>query len=184
MDQSFVVGLCHRLYNFIANYLTTYATKTVTLGHGSHQPSADQLPSLGAPSAISSGSVADQATQVMAQETPLKDASLQPYPAHDPNEVQEMGDTSLSSAPSKEDEAAESTAEPEAQPPKKTVSINDTVEEMIANMNKSKKKKRTEKMGSFDQEIDETKPLKSILKVGSKLDENPYMNRSSSLGST
>ncbi|XWS64589.1 hypothetical protein CRYUN_Cryun05aG0016400 [Craigia yunnanensis] len=190
MYQSFL-GLCHWLYNFIMKWLATYAVKSVTLGHGSRQASA-QLPSSDAASAISS-SMTDQATtQPMAQESPLEDASLhaevEPDPVNNHKNVEEMVDSSISSAPSneekKEEEATVSTIAPEAQPPKKMVSINDTVEKMDASLKKSKKKKRTEKVGSFDQEIDEPKPLKSILKVGSKLDENSYINPSSSLGSS
>ncbi|XVE89728.1 hypothetical protein DITRI_Ditri20bG0019100 [Diplodiscus trichospermus] len=168
MDQSFL-GLCHSLYSFIVKCLAT-------LVHGSDKGSA-QLPSSSAASAISS-SVPNQATDPVAQEPPQGDASLnaetEPGPALNHKNVEEMGDGSISSATSKEEkneeEAAVSTLiAHEAQPPKKMVSINDTVEEIAASRKKSKKK-RTEKLGSFDQEIEEPKPLKSILKVGSKQD--------------
>ncbi|KAK6243142.1 hypothetical protein QUC31_009551 [Theobroma cacao] len=107
----------------------------------------------------------------VAQEIPFEDANLQdkvePDPAHDHKmPAQEMGGhASVSSEPSKEKENEEEAAT-RAQAPKKMVSINDKVEEMAASRKKSRKKKGTEKMGSFDQEIDEPKPLKSILKPG------------------
>ncbi|XVF06158.1 hypothetical protein REPUB_Repub06bG0023400 [Reevesia pubescens] len=179
--------LCGRikvLYNFIMKCLATYATKSVTLGHGSHQA----FP--GAASATSS-SMTDQVTNHTAQESALEDTSLQAKVEQDPvynhKEDQEMGDISISSATSQEEkneeEATVSAIGAEAQPPKKMVSINETVEEIAASRKKSKKKKRTEKMGSFDQEIEEPKPLKSILKVGSKLYEDSSMINSSNLGS-
>ncbi|XVF42018.1 hypothetical protein PTKIN_Ptkin01aG0326600 [Pterospermum kingtungense] len=128
-----------------------------------------------------SSSMAEQATHPMAQET------VEPEPAHNHENVQEMDDSTIPTGPSKEEkneeEAAVSAIAHEAQPPKKMVSINETVEEMVA-IKKKSKKKRTEKMGSFDQEIEKPKPLKSILKVGSKADENSYMKPSSNLGSS
>lgn len=55
---------------------------------------------------------------------------------------------------------------------KKTVSINDTVEEIDKIMKKRKKNKSLEKLNSLENEEDEPKPLRSILKVGSNLDYN------------
>ncbi|KAK8508874.1 hypothetical protein V6N13_090826 [Hibiscus sabdariffa] len=175
MEQIFL-GLCHKLYNFIMKYLATYAMKKVTLGQGSHQDST-QLPSPGAASAIPS-SIADQAVHPVDNETPVEDASLQAKAEAEPicNHSESGISTATSIEEKNEDEApATSAIQPEARPPRKMVSINDTVEEMTATASKKKKsrKKRTEKMGSFDQEIiEEPKPLKSILKVGSKIDES------------
>lgn len=55
---------------------------------------------------------------------------------------------------------------------KKTVSINDKVEEIDKIMKKRKKSKSLEKLNSLENEEDEPKPLRSILKVGSNLDDN------------
>ncbi|KAJ9180195.1 hypothetical protein P3X46_008471 [Hevea brasiliensis] len=52
----------------------------------------------------------------------------------------------------------------EAKPPKKVVSMNDRVEEIETSKKKIKKKKSKERLTSFEQEEDEPKPLKSILK--------------------
>ncbi|GMI79284.1 hypothetical protein HRI_001597700 [Hibiscus trionum] len=180
MEQIFL-GLCHKFYNFIMKYLATYAMKRVTLGQGSHQDST-QLPSPGAASAIPS-SIADQAIHPLADETPAEDASLQTKAEAEQmcNHGESGISTTTSNEEKNEDEAPTSAIQPEARAPKKMVSINDRVEEMTATASKKKKtkKKRTEKMGSFDQEIiEEPKPLKSILKVGSKIDD------SNSLGSS
>ncbi|XP_019428088.1 PREDICTED: uncharacterized protein LOC109336135 isoform X2 [Lupinus angustifolius] len=58
----------------------------------------------------------------------------------------------------------------QAKPPKKTVSINDNVEE-IAPFNKKKRRSKSfQKSSSLNQnEEEEPKPLRSILKVGSDL---------------
>ncbi|XP_021283330.1 uncharacterized protein LOC110415893 [Herrania umbratica] len=173
MVQRFL-SLCHWLYNFIIECLATYAMKSVTLGHSSHEASAQETPfaDAGLQDKVEPDPAHDH--KKVAQEIPFEDASLQdkvePDPAHDHKKVaQEIGGHgSISSEPSKEEENEEGAAT-QAQAPKKMVSINDTVEEMAASRKKSRKKKRTEKMGSFEKEIDEPKPLKSILKVGSKL---------------
>ena len=53
---------------------------------------------------------------------------------------------------------------------KKSVSINETVEEIPNTSNSNKKKAGPEKLASLEREKgDEPKPLKSILKVGSNL---------------
>ncbi|KAE8677723.1 hypothetical protein F3Y22_tig00111503pilonHSYRG00053 [Hibiscus syriacus] len=181
MNQIFL-GLCHKLYNFITKYLATCAMKRVTLGQGSHQDST-HLPSPGSGSAISS-SITDQAMLPVADQTPVEDASLQAK--LEPGPICNHSESGISSATSNgeknEDEApATSSIRPEVRPPRKMVSINDIVEEMTATASKKKKskKKRTEKMGSFDQEIiEEPKPLKSILKVGSKIDESNSLESS------
>lgn len=172
--------------------MATYAKKSVTLGHGRPQDSA-QLPSSDADAAstMSSSMAEQQATHPMAQETALQGAisyagvEPEPEPAHNHENVQGMGGSSILSGPSKEEkneeEAAVSAIASEKQLPKKMVSINETVEEVAASRKKNKKK-RSEKMGSFDQEIEEPKPLKSILKVGSKLNENSYMNPTGYMG--
>lgn len=55
----------------------------------------------------------------------------------------------------------------QARAPKKSVSINEDVEEIMP----SKNRKRMKKMSSRENEEEELKPLKSILKVGSRLNE-------------
>ncbi|KAF2287962.1 hypothetical protein GH714_003521 [Hevea brasiliensis] len=57
----------------------------------------------------------------------------------------------------------------EAKPPKKVVSMNDRVEEIETSKKKIKKKKSKERLTSFEQEEDEPKPLKSILKRSGKV---------------
>ncbi|XVE62955.1 hypothetical protein DITRI_Ditri06bG0160800 [Diplodiscus trichospermus] len=111
MDQSFI-ALCHRLYIFILKFLATYAMKSVTLGHDSHQASADLSPSHSAASASSSLPMAQEITP------PRRMQTLQPDPAGNYKEVQEMGDLGISSAPSKAEEASVSAIGSQDQPPK------------------------------------------------------------------
>ncbi|KAF3454416.1 hypothetical protein FNV43_RR04863 [Rhamnella rubrinervis] len=72
----------------------------------------------------------------------------------------------------------EPTIAPQAKAPekvvsiKKTVSINDRVEEIDKIMKERKKRKSLEKLNSLQKEEDEPQPLRSILKVGSNLDDN------------
>lgn len=69
-----------------------------------------------------------------------------------------------------EAEIAEDEAASQPKAPKKMVSINDRVE-IHKSMKKRKKSKSFDKSNSFVNAEDESKPLKSILKVGSNLDE-------------
>ncbi|PON85506.1 Tim44-like domain containing protein [Trema orientale] len=70
-----------------------------------------------------------------------------------------------------ESEIAEDEAAPQPKAPKKMVSINDRVEEIHKIMKKRKKSRSFDKLNSFVNGEDESEPLKSILKVGSNLDE-------------
>lgn len=89
-----------------------------------------------------------------------------------------MGNSELhSDAGKREEKAPEPSIVPHAKAPekvasiRKTVSINDTVEDIEQIMKKRKKSKSMEKSNSLESEEDEPKPLRSILKVGSNLDE-------------
>ncbi|CAN4108694.1 unnamed protein product [Withania somnifera] len=71
-----------------------------------------------------------------------------------------------------EEEAPEPSMGTQNKAPKKMVSINDNVEEIYFSK-KKKKKKSTEKVHSIKEQVkEEPKPLKSILKVGSNVNEN------------
>ncbi|PON64419.1 Tim44-like domain containing protein [Parasponia andersonii] len=70
-----------------------------------------------------------------------------------------------------ESEIAEDEAAPQPKAPKKMVSINDRDEEIHKIMKKRKKSRSFDKLSSFLNGEDESKPLKSILNVGSNLDE-------------
>lgn len=65
--------------------------------------------------------------------------------------------------------------------PKKTVSINEVVEEIGTPKKSKKMSKATRKSTSFEREEDDPKPLKSILKLPSKTNEksDSFVNRSS-----
>ncbi|CAI0551088.1 unnamed protein product [Linum tenue] len=133
------LSICNRLYNFIMRSLATQAFKTVTLGCSSSQPHHfDAKADLG-------------------EEKSDASVSFEMIKSQD-QEARSIGGTSLRCL-----------LAAEAKPPKKVVSINDRVEEIDV----GKKKKITRKgssvnLGSYEGQRDGEKPLRSILKVGSK----------------
>ena len=84
------------------------------------------------------------------------------------HEVQDNKDSYMNSGKMTEEEAPLSTAAPGPKPLKKMVSIKDEVEEISMPKKKKKLNKTLSKSTSFETEEDGQKPLKSILKVGSK----------------
>ncbi|GLT78972.1 hypothetical protein SLA2020_504870 [Shorea laevis] len=181
------LGICERLYNFFTRSLATYALKTVTLGLPHDHAPASAPVSTGVD--VSSSNT-NKPVHPVAPETWSAGSALQ-------GKVEQERAKSSSSdhiidrkelliqdtSPEKEEEEEAQLPENvfQAKAPKKVVSKNETVEEIKLSKKKRKRKKSTEKVASFEDETDEPKPLKSILKVGSiNLNENSYMNQSPS----
>lgn len=191
------IGICNKLYNFITQTFLRHALKTVALG----RPLPHLLPDTTATTKqTEADSKGNQVANAVAQEMGTK-ADPEPEPARNsyPFEQTESGrgfssvggtglvsssleidakndDRHVSSAESGEKEATEPGIEGKA--PKKTVSINENVEE-IRWSRKYSRKKSTERLPSLELQ-GEPKPLKSILKVGSDLNKNSFINRSKS----
>ncbi|KAK7269292.1 hypothetical protein RIF29_22015 [Crotalaria pallida] len=150
------LGICYKLYHFITKTLASQALKTVTLGHTQHDSSSSSA-------SRGSGSKAGKEEQI---ETPSED--------YGNKELQQTQGDSISSlagqAEKKDNPSVNMGSLPQAKPPKKMVSINENVEEIVP----SKKKRRSrsfQRSSSQDQNEgeEEPKPLRSILKVGSDL---------------
>lgn len=145
------LALCRGLSNSIVQHLASQAVKPVILG----PPAQDRCPSQGHQACVES----EQASTVLDVSTSLpslgsncsdfmKDGKeLQP--------IQDKGSTEVITPES---------ATQAKGPPKKMVSINDRAEVVRYKIKEKKKKKATE-----PEKDEETKPLKSILKVGSNL---------------
>ncbi|KAL1294202.1 hypothetical protein AAHE18_19G125400 [Arachis hypogaea] len=138
------LGICYRVYNFITKTLAMRALKTVTLGR---------------PARCTKMVLVEDGDR---KELPPSQGSVT------------KGDET---AEEKVTLASPSVSLPqEAKPPKKMVSINEIVEEIpTKKIKKTRSKKSFRKSSSRNQEEEEegeSKPLKSILKVGSELPEN------------
>ncbi|KAK9291807.1 hypothetical protein L1049_019757 [Liquidambar formosana] len=171
------LGICHRLFNFIMKILEAQALKPVTLGPPMHH-GLTQLPILDA-SQNRLGFMCDESMHLMAQETSCEghdsgDEALEDL-AHvntlrSPS-IEEKNDSSADQGKAPQEVEAAPSIVPQARAPKKSVSINDRAEEIIDTSKKNKRKKAAEKSASMEREKDEPKPLKSILKVGSNVNE-------------
>jgi hypothetical protein len=159
------LSICHRLFNFIMKTIASQALKTVPLGapttNHSH-PMAHEKPHEAAPSG--------------AEEVPTVDQAI-----GDDTMIKDNNDSNIDSGKSVEEEAPISTTAAQPKPLKKTVSINDTVEEISTPTKSKKMSKATKKSTSFEREEDGPKPLRSILKMGSNLSEksDSFVSRSS-----
>lgn len=182
LDLSWRNGLLivDRLFEHLVQSLAAEATKPVTLGdpmdyslvntsqsrsnpgYGNHSTTEHVLHS------------EDSSSHVIPK---LEEAVVEDDP------VLENEESELSQVTSEENEgdkiveegASGSSMETQNKAPKKMVSINDNVEEIYFSKKKKKKnkKKSTEKVPSNKEEVEEEpKPLKSILKVGSNVNEN------------
>ncbi|KAK6804909.1 hypothetical protein RDI58_002693 [Solanum bulbocastanum] len=166
-----------RLYEFLVQSLAAEATKPVTLGdsmgyslvntsqsrsnpgNGNHSTNEHVLHS------------EDSSSRVIPK---LEEAIVEDDPVLENEESELSQATSEENEGGKivEEEASGSSMETQNKAPKKMVSINDNVEEIYFSK-KKKKKKSTEKVPSNKEEVkEEPKPLKSILKVGSNVNEN------------
>ncbi|XP_019428087.1 PREDICTED: uncharacterized protein LOC109336135 isoform X1 [Lupinus angustifolius] len=144
------MGICYKLYHFIRKTLASQALKTVTLGGPPHSSS-------------SSTATRDSEDYGNKELLPTHGNFLSSLAA----QAEKKNNAFMNI-----DEIATKnmTCLSQAKPPKKTVSINDNVEE-IAPFNKKKRRSKSfQKSSSLNQnEEEEPKPLRSILKVGSDL---------------
>ncbi|CAK8572413.1 unnamed protein product [Lathyrus sativus] len=136
------LGICHKLYYFITKTLASQALKTVTLGCSTPYNST---------STASKGSDSE-ANKVVRSETPCNKA--------------EDKDSGCMKIDEKVREDAARLAKKTSL--RKSVSINDNVEEILPNKKNKRRSKSFQKSSSLDQE-EEPKPLRSILKVDSDL---------------
>lgn len=180
LDLSWRNGLpiVNKLYEFVVQSLAAEATKPVTLGdsmdyslvntsqsrsnpgNGNHSTNEHVLHS-----EDSSSHVVPKLEEAVVEDDPVLEniESELSQVTSDENE----GDKIV------EEEAPGPSMETQNKAPKKMVSINDNVEEIYFSKKKKKKKKSTEKVPSINEQVkEEPKPLKSILKVGSNVNEN------------
>ncbi|KAL5566150.1 hypothetical protein UlMin_029314 [Ulmus minor] len=151
-------GICQKLFNFIMKILSSHAQKTITLGPPTNQKSAEP----------NHDEVGTKSDHPMAQVEPEK-----PNSPKNPNPSDNFISSSFGSAKREEEEAdsVPNSAATQAKAPRKMVSMNDTVEDIHKILKKRKKNKSFEKLNSLENDEEETKPLRSILKVGSNLNE-------------
>ncbi|KAF5739497.1 hypothetical protein HS088_TW12G00703 [Tripterygium wilfordii] len=147
------LGICNKVYIFLMRILTRQALKTDTLGNAN-------------PNSHNDPAGYDPRVHPVVQETPCEGpvSEAEVEPEQQKNNVKDL--ESVGNGKGAEEESAQTKA------PKKTVSINERVEEIDTKrkMIKRKKSKSADlNLGSSD---DEPKHLKSILKVGSNLDDN------------
>ncbi|CAL1407280.1 unnamed protein product [Linum trigynum] len=180
------LSICNRLYNFIMRSLATQAFKTVTLGcSSSSQP--HHFVAKGQSETVAKATPFEK-DQTNVSKEPDHLATFCSSSSGDHKQDgkmtsradlgEEKSDASVSFEMIKsQDQEARSIGgtslrcllAAEAKPPKKVVSINDRVEEIDV----GKKKKITRKgsnvnLGSYEGQGDGEKPLRSILKVGTK----------------
>lgn len=139
------LGICYRIYHFIMKTLTSQALKTVTLGRS-----------------MQFGSTKVQTSReeevVIKPETKEQKAQENSSPGMNMNGEEKML--------------------PPGKALKKTVSINDNVEEINDRKNRKKRSKSFQKSNSLEQQQEEKeniKPLRPILKVKSNLDEKSIL---------
>lgn len=143
------LGICYKLYYFITKTLASQALKTVTLGCSTRNSSTSTAPR---------GSDCE-ADKVVRLGIPCNKAEDKDSPCTNVDEMVKEGTTRL----------------PKRISLKKSVSICDNVEHILPNKKIKKKSKSFQKSSSLDQEEEEEeeepKPLRSILKVGSDLND-------------
>ncbi|KAJ1417094.1 hypothetical protein SESBI_16780 [Sesbania bispinosa] len=153
------LGICYKLYHFIMNTLAAQACKTVTLGRSnSHYGSSSIKDPISDAAQRDSGTRAHK--MMRPETTPYEglfgDSIISPSTEHDEEKKNPCRNTVDENVP---------------RAPKKMVSINDNVEEIILpNNNKKKRSKSLEKSNSLGEEENQ-KPLRSILKVGSNFSD-------------
>lgn len=180
------LGMCHRLFNFIMKSLALQALKKSTLGCPTNHGSAAAPPSdaIHGEGETKSDQMVHPTAQGLENTNTLKNSdstssSLGSLLQND----QEKDDKEFRPSQGIRDaERAEEEISAQAKPPKKMVSINDRVEDIRKIMKKRKKSNSFDRSYSLENEEDEQKPLRSILKVGSNLDDNTeaYVNQNGS----
>lgn len=159
-------GICYKLYHFITKTLASQALKTVTLGRPTPYTSSSTA-------ARDCSSKADKVVRLEDDDG----KELQPTQCL-------IGDSTSSPAQQGEgknepcmegDEmVGEDVTPQEAKPPKKMVSINENVEEILPSKKKKKRSKSFQKSrsrGQEEEEEEEPKPGRSILRVSSDLND-------------
>ncbi|CAN4111190.1 unnamed protein product [Withania somnifera] len=169
--------IVNRLYEFFLQSLAAEATKPVTLGNSMDHSLVNTSQSQSHPGNgnYSSNEHALHPEDSISCVVPeLEEAVVED------DSVLKNGESDLSQVTGEENEGYKIVEEEIPGPsmgtqnkaPKKMVSINDNVEEIYFSK-KKKKRKLTEKVPSIKEQVkEELKPLKSILKVGSNVDEN------------
>ncbi|XP_006361877.1 uncharacterized protein [Solanum tuberosum] len=167
-----------RLYEFVVQSLADEATKPVTLGDSKGHSLVNTSQSRSNPGTGNHSTnehvlhSEDSSSRVIPK---LEEAVVEDDPVLENEESELSQVTSEENEGDKivEEEASGPSMETQNKAPKKMVSINDNVEEIYFSKKKKKKKKSTEKVPSNKEEVkEEPKPLKSILKVGSNVNEN------------
>lgn len=154
------VGICYKLYHFIMRTLAAQTLKTVTLGAPSHFGSSSiRVPISDATQRGPGGAREDK---TMRPETPFEGENDKEILTE---HTEEKFNSCIDESELKGENMGASLILPQA--PKKMVSINDNVEEIIL----PSKNKSFQKSISQDQEDQHLKPLRSILKVGSNLND-------------
>ncbi|EXC31828.1 hypothetical protein L484_020656 [Morus notabilis] len=169
------LGMCHRLFNFIMKSLALQALKKSTLGCPTNHSSAAAPPSdaIHGEGETKSDQMVHPTAQGLENTNTSKNSDstsslgslLQNDQVKDDEEFrpsQGIGDA----------ERAEEEISAQPKPPKKTVSINDRAEDIHKIMKKRKKSNSFDRSYSLENGEDEHKSLRSILKVGSNLDDN------------
>nr|XP_016454213.1 PREDICTED: uncharacterized protein LOC107778468 [Nicotiana tabacum] len=185
LDYSWCNGflIINRLFEFVVQSLVAEAIKPVTLGDSMNYSLVKTSQSRANPGNKNSSSneqilhSEDSASDVLPklEETAVEDDSVLKNGENDlSQQTSEENDDEIV-----EEEAPGPSIETQNKAPKKMVSINDNVEEIyFSKQKKMKKKKSTEKVPYIkEQEKEEPKPLKSILKVGSNANENWDQNK-------
>lgn len=159
------LSCCNKLYNFFMKTLLAYALKPVILGRPLHQ-------NLDCKAQKGTTNETDQ--MLHSQNQTSSEGKQESKTTTDSSMIENTegnvnGDRKDDHEREVEEEAAMPSVVLEKKAPKKVVSINETVEEIPTSKKKLRRKKSTDKLSSFEIQEDETKPLKSILKVGSNI---------------
>lgn len=176
-------GICDRLFNFMMKSLALQTIKRVILG-----PTTDHR---SAPARLSEAihdKVVNPSSLSSAQNGQVKDHNKLPpiqgiagNEIDSPPQANKERKSEFESCADSQSEIVEDEAVTQPKAPKKMVSINDRVEYAHKVMKERKKNRSFDKLNSFANGEDESKPLRSILKMGSNLDDKtePCVNYNS-----
>uniref|UniRef100_A0A803Q024 Uncharacterized protein n=1 Tax=Cannabis sativa TaxID=3483 RepID=A0A803Q024_CANSA len=166
-------GICNRIFHFMMNSLVLQAIKRVTLGHQSPSDAAtcdkfgiksDQIIE------GTSGKSRTSRARLMLENNNTEDSDKKLSSIQGTKVDKELKNEFKSGVADEITEEGQAALQ-QKKAPKKMVSINDRVEEIHKIMKKRKRSRSFDKFNSFENgEDDESKPLKSILKVGSKIE--------------
>ncbi|KDP23556.1 hypothetical protein JCGZ_23389 [Jatropha curcas] len=179
-DQFQTKGICSRLYNFMTKTLAIYALKSVKLGHPLHKNFARARTRPPCNSDLMVQPVTQEETPFEGVEQTLNIKNSDPFFPNS-SSINGLKQEGKELQEVQENNSNFNGEKIEAKVPKKVVSINDRVEEIDTSKKRIRRKKSKENLTSFEQEEEEPKPLKSILKVGSFSGEksNSFVNRTS-----